>query len=1282
MIKKLLIVFILLPLFGFSQNIQALREQAEVYYQKGDFLKSYKILNSIKDKNVLENTNVNLYKANLEDIMNHRFFKSIKLNDSLSKVYIKTKVLKSQGIYNTKSNQYTIPPVYDSIAADVRYYSGVLNAFKDNQATLLNIQTGKIIIPLGNYFIDYHQGYVVVDSKSKFGFFYNEDNLDVYDFDGNLLFKNLNSFKMLDANLLLTKNKNNKYQLLNIKTKEVVLDDCDFIYQPTYATFINDVEYNNRWLPFTKDGKNYLYKYSDNGIENTHKFDTYIAPYSYSFNTFENGATKIINEKNNATSCPDIETHLCFNEDYAIVIKDNKYGIFNVTKDNFYKEPIYDSIDNIGNTFYNGKWINLIYSEEIRMPEGDRYQVVIYKKNNLFGLLDAKGNNILEANYDEITNGYGYGVYHLRKGTKWGFVCTVGENNKLVPPQFDFITGSQNTGNNIGHIKRKSIEYFSNGTIANLSDKEKKQLKNQIGKKYKEQQNSTALYDLELEKSQRLIFEKDGKYGLDDFNNHEIVAGKYTFLEQIGRDLFIATSGSLKGLIDGNGNELIPIKYVSLGYKSFNNNVLFVSDSKGLEAIFTNKGVMLYPFKIKKIIDIKFGTNSKTEFFKVTEITDDTTKGFDAENAAFQKNVVLKIKNEKLERLDFQTNYFSFLQTNYLVYGIQQNFGFYNLDNGKMINPEFKGDIIDNIQSHRIFARKGLYYDTLIDSSGTVTTLERPFFEMKNDNFFYQENNKIGVMNKDFKTANFKYPVLKNMTEFGSDYYANYSKEYKEIASSYFKFNTDINSNKNGLINFDGTIITEPEKYDDVQLFYLGRNNYNSNVSYYAENEYLKKYEERLFIGTNYKKDSKIIQLISNKKENIAEFELKKNENWNFTLYNNTIIIKSQDSVKLYDLKTKKFQLKIKSNQFREERDFGYTSSNFDYKANKNKFEKYDHNGKLIFDTIMDSNKQYYAISDENYIFKNNSNKYGTKNSRGKTGIPFIYDYLESKNAKLFISKKNDLYGIIDADNQTIVDQKYQDIKLLEIKDRYTYNKIAYSGYMVKENEKYGFLDLNTKTLLPSKFDEIKVYERFITGKKDSLVTVYQLTGKEIFTAKVDSINMDQIGNYGFYKKGKRVYRKDDGTITDKDPFITSEDRIKIEHSKLIDSKYYLSKNDNILYKTPIVSVVNIGDFEDYVKNRWQYLLIKDENNQYGLYTDGLKEILPFAYTEIILARNAELFIVKKDNKYGVINLKNEVLIPFEYDKILSNDSRYFNCTKNKRSYKITPQNKIIYIDK
>lgn len=1268
MIKKLLFVFIVLPFAGFSQNVLALREQAAAYYEKGDFLKSYQTLNTIKDKSVLENTTVNVQKANLEDIINHRFFKKTKLNDSLYKVYIKTKVLKSQGIYNEKSNKYTIPPIYDSIPFNERYFK-CLNVYKNKQEAFVNIETGKVIVPLGNHSSIFYGDYILSGTMNKHSGFSFNDLVSVFDLDGNLLFKDLDTFStMYYPNYIRTKNKNNKYQIFDLKTKKIIIDDVDYFFNPNGAIYENDILYDNIWLPFRKNDKYYLYKITLEGIIDTHKFDTYIPLYS-NYNYFDNSLTKLINIKANGPFVLDETKTSVFNY-YTIVKKDNKYGIFNVSKDKYYKEPVYDSINKLGNTFYNGKWINLIYGEEICGPESDRPEGIVFKKNNLFGLKDLGGKIIAEADYDEIRF-LSNGIFTLRKGKKWGFIG-VQKQDKLVLPEFDYIEYlSGDFGNIACHKNKKTIKYFRNGDKIDLIT-----IENQKFKKYKYIENSnfsSNVSDLErLDEFDRVIFEKKGKYGLDDFFNKEVLEARYSNITYGRKNTYIVSVGKLSGLIDHNGKEIIPVKYDRIERGDYNSGLLFVTINNGFASIFNTKGEMLYPPKIKEIADYYYNPKTKTGFVYVTESsTAVNVKNKQDKKEEVYKNGIIKIKDDKAERLNLQGTSFEFVNPNYIIGKdhLQGKVVFYNLKNGKIIEHQFDHYFINDYVNHRIFAKKDYYYDTVIDSLSNEVALEHPFYAFKNDNYFFKEENNTGVMNKNMQDANFRYPVLENID---TDYknMSHYpSQEYREKASSYFKFNTNNNSRKNGIINFEGIIIFPPEIYDDIQLLKFGAMN-DSNS--FGENEYLKQYKNDLFVCIKNKKEYKTIQLITSKKEIAAEFDMQQKGYWNFSAYNNSIIIKSDDSVKVYNLKNNKYQLKIKTNRFEEDKDFGYTISYFDQKTAKVKYQKYDYNGKPISDTIVDGKAQYYGKTIENYIVKRND-KYGTVNSKGKPGIPFVYDYLESNNGKLFISKSDNLFGIIDADNQTIIDKKYQEIKWVEIKDRHDSYRTAFSGYKVKEKNKLGLFNSNLKILLPAEFDALELSQTIITAKKDTIISVYDFNGEEIFSSVLDSVSMDFNNNYHLYKNGKKLYRDYNGNIADKNPYIGWEDQLKTTYSKEIEGKSYLLKNNNLLHKTAVVSFAEVEKDVDFIGEHLEHLLIQDENNFYGLFTKDLKQILPILYQEINIVINEDFYIVKKAGKYGAINSKNQTLIPFEYDKLYFNRGVFY-CTKNKIIYHITPE--------
>jgi hypothetical protein len=1260
MLKKLLLLYILLPFVGFSQNPELAIQQAKILYEKGEFLKSYEVLNTIKDKNTLENTNINLYKANLKNILNHHFFKTVKLSDSLNKVYIRTSVLKSQGVFNIQSNQYTVPPIYDSIA-NIGYQIKYVQVFKDKLTGLINSQTGKTIISLGDYRIQYLKDYFSTYRNDFSEYKYDDDVINVYDVKGNLIFENLNHFGQLDSNFFIIGRKNSKHQVINIKTKEIVIDNCDNILSPTPAIVENDIEYNNIWLPFEKNNKKYLYKITKNGIEDIHKFDNYIGSYN-NYYYFENAIGALINNKDNAANCPEIQNRICYFSYYTIVKKDGKFGIFNVSKDQYYKEPVYDSISDIGNTFYKGKWTNLLYGEEITMPPAKDSRFIIFKKNNLYGFFDITGKVIVPANYDEILAGY-QNTYHLRKGDKWGFTG-VQKEDQLVEPQFDIIL--LRNGLITGYKNKKTISFLPNGTITNseVLDKHK-------GKRYIDSENI-----FNDGPDNRYIFEKEGKYGLDDFENNEIVPPKYTYITR-KNNIFIVSNDTLQGLIDQNGKELIPVKYAGIDFQNYS-DLLFAKDNRGLQAIFNSKGEMLYPPKIEKVLNTSsdYQKNSSIYIYASELSHTITEQNNPANTRKFYKNVILKIKDNKVERLKIETPSLYFL-INFLAFNTNSQIGFYNFRTGKIIESQFKDYIPDNNSYRRILAKKGMYYDTVIDSVGTITTLEHPFFEEKNGYYFYKDGNKTGILNKDLKAANFKYPVLQTMIDV-KHYDA--SSEYKEKARDYFEFNTDIDSKKNGIIDYGGKIIVQSEKYDNTGLFYFEKNDIGH--TYNSENGYGKKYDNELlknqvvFVGINKHKDFNTVNLFSAEKGKIAEFKVNKEEKWSYGSYTSTIILRRKDSTKVYDIKTKKIILKVKANSFLEDMDSGFSVSDSNSKLNK--YTKYDCGGQFILDTIFDANNQYARMYDENYIQIKN-NKYGTLNSKRKPRIPFIYDRLKSINSKYFITKKDHLCGVVNAENQTIVDKKYQAVEWVEKIHSYSPNSSFYA-FKIKENNNWGLIGLNLNKIIPIEFDIIKVKDHYIEARKDSLLSVYDFTGKLYIKTVADNIQFGNYGSFRVYKNGKEIATNKKGEQLDKNPNLSEEDQLKATHCKQKEGKYYLAKNDTFIHKTPITKFGIIKISRDFLDQDLDYLLIEDENKLCGLYTKDLEEVFPFGYKEIIYTKNPSFYIVNKNDKYGVVNASNQVLIPFEYDAIEYDYRTFFKCKKDKKDYTITPQNKKIFI--
>jgi len=72
------------------------------------------------------------------------------------------------------------------------------------------------------------------------------------------------------------------------------------------------------------------------------------------------------------------------------------------------------------------------------------------------------------------------------------------------------------------------------------------------------------------------------------------------------------------------------------------------------------------------------------------------------------------------------------------------------------------------------------------------------------------------------------------------------------------------------------------------------------------------------------------------------------------------------------------------------------------------------------YDEIIDDFKDYYIVSA--------NGKYGLINPKGEESIPCIDDTLCWNGQNTYITKRNDLFGVLDADNQLLLDFNYEAI--------------------------------------------------------------------------------------------------------------------------------------------------------------------------------------------------------------------------------------------------------------
>ena len=269
-----------------------------------------------------------------------------------------------------------------------------------------------------------------------------------------------------------------------------------------------------------------------------------------------------------------------------------KYGVINL-KGGMVFEVNYEFIGFYSDQFivlhsYNEELDKELYSivdfEQNQIGE-DSYTYVSYKNydsqegaemqicfmvshDNLFGLIDCRGNSILPIEYSDISE-YGNNAYVVRKG---GLI----EN--------DFYSETK-TYNGLCGL----VDYKGEFKLPLIYDE--------------------IVISQTYEAEHEFICRKAAKWGMVDLNNNTIIPFKYDSLISVlnwGEEsaLFLAKFDDRWGVINSKGVEVIDIKYDFIQYdyfwEAYENNKIYVK-YKGKSCLLTAEGKMKFPNKYDEI---------------------------------------------------------------------------------------------------------------------------------------------------------------------------------------------------------------------------------------------------------------------------------------------------------------------------------------------------------------------------------------------------------------------------------------------------------------------------------------------------------------------------------------------------------------------------------------------------------------------------------------------------------------------------------------------------------
>ena len=416
--------------------------------------------------------------------------------------------------------------------------------------------------------------------------------------------------------------------------------------------------------------------------------------------------------------------------------------------------------------FVGTKIINKKTNYEIQDVE--IYKYVKYRKNDKYGVMDRDGNIITEAKFTKI---------EIPNPEKDVFICYESEDKSIV----------LNSSNQVLFKEYSKIEPIKLKNIASTLSYEKSALK----------------------------YEKDGLYGLIDFNGKELTKNEYSAIEnlQSTEGKFLVSKDSKFGVINSNGAKLVDTKYDKVATDSY-----YAEDTKyeysGFIVSNTTEDGYRYgyvDYKGNTILDIQYGNiiriANEKEIYLIAS-----------------KNGKYGVYRGKKEIIKPEYQSISYTDNGALIIEKNENFGIANLKGDIKVSTKYKKIEENGIYLYAENAKENTVYNS--DGEKVDINFNKTIYKTKNDEYRITTliNNNImyyGIENKEGKElVNEKYSYIEYI----------YDKYF--IAQNEDEKYGVIDANGNKKIDFEYDLIQQVKGKNIIQA----EKKENKNVEFYGKN--------------------------------------------------------------------------------------------------------------------------------------------------------------------------------------------------------------------------------------------------------------------------------------------------------------------------------------------------------------------------------------------------------------------------------------------------------------
>ena len=297
--------------------------------------------------------------------------------------------------------------------------------------------------------------------------------------------------------------------------------------------------------------------------------------------------------------------------------------------------------------------------------------------------------------------------------------------------------------------------------------------------------------------------------------------------------------------------------------------------------------------------------------------------------------------------------------------------------------------------------------------------------------------------------------------------------------------------------------------------------------------------------------------------------------------------------------------------------------------------------------------------------------KYGLCSFNGeiKEIIPAMYDEIYDYNNNFIIVKNNGCYGVVDNNNNIILDTIYDKIAHCTIPRFDGEKEIFIDGFYINKDNMDGLADCEGNFIFEPIYKSVSFFHStmYIVVDLNGNMGLFDLTGKEVAPIEFSSISCPNGNNFNVF-----AFSKGD------EYFIGSVNGVQIPDSKtysFIDPYFYNSMGVFKVssYDEPqLFGIIDANGKEiiscDYdsidIVSRSQSLLLAQKGDVKKYFDfSGKESICVNDFDNVEILEN--VFMVRKDNKYGLYDFNGEPITRIIYDDIRYNYMADIKVTLN-----------------